>query len=140
MIDFIKLDITHIPEDTLLSNPLIKWNQGFNPTTGEISDYPIRGELQNCKIVVTDNQKVLSGSLHILYNLINNRDRQNWDDFNYKDLANMIFWLKSNIGLDPTRSTIQNVEFGVNVGTLKCPTKLIDENVIVWNGRYILRI
>ncbi len=135
MIDFIKLKLLSVSAVSLIQNPFINWQKGFDPTTGEISEYPVRGELHNCKIVITANQIIFSGSLHILWNQINKRGRQNWDDFSRNDLSNIIFWLKSNLGINPRKAIIQNLEYGVNINIWKNPKDLINENVMVWMGK-----
>ena len=119
----------------LISNHLITWEQGFNPTTGEITGNKIVGTFYRMKIVITDNNIILSGSLHYLWNEINNDGSQNWDDFNFKDLSQVVMWLRGNLGIDPKQCSIQNLEYGVNVGIWKDPTDLITQNVIVWDGR-----
>lgn len=135
MIDYIKLDITHVRKETLMSNPLIKWEEKHDPITGEIYTKFQIGYYKSLTFIVTSKQKILKGSLHIISNEIIKNERQNWDDFTLRDLVKVILWLKSTFGIDPKKSAIQNLEYGVNVAFWIDPTNFIIENVIVWNGR-----
>lgn len=135
MIDFIKLNITHLDLTKLLAIAAIKWRGEYDILTAQINDYPIKGELYNLKLKINRTRIEISGSLHIYWNLRRGLGDQNFNDFNYDDLVNAINDLISLFGKDLLKAKIENLEYGMNVKLWKKPEDFIRENIIVWDGR-----
>lgn len=134
MIDFLKLNISHLSKSDLLNNSLFEWEQCVNLNTAELN-YPIIGKYFNMKIKINPSYKVLSGSIHILSNEIKKSRNQNHNDFNYDKLKEMIFHLQEVFKLKLDEIIIQNLEIGLNINTLKTPEGILKENLIVWNSK-----
>lgn len=132
MIDFTKLNISHIPKSKLLNNPHLEWIEHVNRHTGEISRRR-DSQFENLKFLMQPSVHRLSGSLHILHRLLTSREHQNHDDFTYKDLRETIYFLEEHFGLNPKKTKIENLEYGVNVNTIYSPKRLIQDHLIMWD-------
>lgn len=133
MIDFLKLNISYMPESELC-NPLIEWKQTLNRDTGEI-EYPIIGKYFNLDIKINPTRKEISGSIHKLRNELKTSQNQNYDDFTFDDGTEMIFHLKEVFNLDLKKTIIENLEIGLNINTDKPPQRILNENLIVWKNK-----
>lgn len=133
MLDFNKWNISYLKENDLLNNTLIVWEQDFVRQTGELK-YPIRGEYHNLKIKINPTRKEISGSLHKLFNERKFNQNQNYNDFTYNDLIQVIFHLKDVFGLNLESTIIENLEIGLNINTSKIPASILDENLIIWKS------
>lgn len=134
MIDYIKLNISYLIKDTLLSNPLISWKQQVNCETGELS-FPILGYYKNINIRINDKRIELSGSLHKLWNLLMLSEDQNYNDFPITELYKIIDHIVQVFKLEPAKTIIENLEFGFNIITNEPPTKILSNHLIVWNDQ-----
>lgn len=133
MIDFLKMNISYIPELDLLNNPLIDWKRKVNISNGEL-EYPITGKYYNMEIVVNPKRKEISGSVHKLRNEIKKGENQNYDDFTFDDLKDMIYHIRDIFYLHLNKTIIENLECGLNINTSHRPETLLYKNLIVWSA------
>ena len=133
MLDFNKWNISYLKENELLENPLINWMQNIFLETGELK-YPIIGKYYNLIFKINPTRKEISGSLHKLFNELKFNQNQNYNDFTYNDLKQVIFHLKDVFGLNLEKTIIENLEIGLNINTSKMPASILDENLIVWKN------
>jgi hypothetical protein len=131
MIDFIKLNVSYLTESELLNNPLIEWKQETNLNTGEMI-YPIKGKYYNLDIKINPTRKEITGSIHKLRNELKMSQNQNFNDFTYDDLKEMIFHLNEIFNLVLNDTIIENLEIGLNINTDKTPERILNDNLIVW--------
>lgn len=132
MIDYIKLDITHVGEAALQSKFPFKevWkNKGrllfheayFDGLTIQIN--PITGKI------------FLSGSLHKFYRKNQTGEDQNHDQFTFDQFINCVELLKHHFGLDPTSAKLIWLEVGVNVHIDVKPILLIERSLMTYKNR-----
>lgn len=132
MIDFIKLKVSYLTETALLNNPLIKWDKNYSDETGELK-HPIKGKFFNMDIILNPTLRIIKGSIHILRNEIKTAYNQNYDDFTFDDAKEMILHLRDVFNLDLDKTTIENLEIGLNIHTKKAPDIILNDNLIVWD-------
>ena len=132
MIDYLKLKISNLSESDLLRNTFLDWHQNTSLDTGEMI-YPIRGHYHNMDIKINPTFKQLSGSIHVLYNLLKTGSKQNYNDFNLCQVNEMIHHINDVFSLDLNKTIIQNLEIGLNIQTEDDPTTILSQNLIVWN-------
>ena len=129
MIDFIKL---HWGDKYILEKHVVK--QGnfeellmvLEKHSGEIR-YPYTTELMGMKIGITKKTGYLKNSLHKSYNLRNTQVSQNYNNFTYSQLCDVIEYLVLKVA-NTNNSKITQLEFGLNI-----PLDTSAENVITSN-------
>jgi hypothetical protein len=72
---------------------LIDWKRKVNISTGEM-EHPITGKYHNMDIIVNPKRKEMSGSIHKLRNEMKKGQNQNYDDFPFYDLKEMIYHIR----------------------------------------------
>lgn len=138
MIDFIKLDITSIGKEKLEARGIV-FNQPvlLNHETGELTaNKGIRAEyIANYKNLLFELFKggkiILSGSLHRYYN----DGLHNYNNFNFAGLNEVILDLQQRFGIDPKKSTIHHIEFGLNLFDLPYSASQIVQNLMIHSGK-----
>jgi len=133
MIDFIKLNVSYLSESELLTNPFLELKRKTNLSTGEM-EYPITGKYYNMDITINPIRKEISGSIHILRNEIKKGQNQNYDDFTFDDLQEMIYQLRDVFNLNLDKTIIENLECGLNINTHHRPEIILHKNLIVWSN------
>ena len=127
MIDYNKFLNVATDTERILKNPLLagRWNITSN------NDAVLKDETGyfNMKFRVKDKILKLDGSIH----KYRNKGLHNHDDFTVKDAIETITGLCKDFEIDPHRTEINNVEFGVNV-VLPFPVKLVLDNLISYKG------
>lgn len=148
MIDFVKLNITHVPETTLRDHPDLDFRITTSDHTGEVI-YPLIAEYHSGTIRINPTRTELRISLHKLWNSINGDEPRNSNDFSFSNLTQTIEFLESDLSIDPAQTIIENIEYGVNIETENSPSAILDNVVLCrWkqpsvntdfdgNGRYI---
>ncbi len=130
MIDFIKLNVSYLSESELLKLPL-HWIEPVSRETGEIK-YPITGKYYNLDIKINPKRIEISGSIHKLSNEIKKGQNQNYDDFSFDDLQEMIYHIRDIFNLNLDKTIIENLECGLNINTHHRPEIILHKNLIVW--------
>lgn len=115
MIDFVKLWVEdqHVIQK-LQDNSLLTF---IPSTTRQGLDNGLIAEFHGIEFSIYHSSRAeIRGSLHKFWNsYIQSNGLQNWNDFNRIDLINSIETLCKTFDLDPTKLSIHNLEFGVNV-------------------------
>ncbi|MDM1513728.1 hypothetical protein ACPDHJ_02095 [Myroides sp. C8-3] len=135
MIDFIKIEIpnTKVYEDQILKSDYLDFNQTVNINGGEINSYPIKSRFENLEVKITKTKVEISGSLHKLYNILNNRGEQNYDSFNHSQIREIVSFVMSIFYLDEFEHKITNLEFGFNIEITEAAEKIIDNRVLLFD-------
>jgi len=129
VIDFVKLDISYLPYEVIKGLDLLEFKSQVNLHTGEVG-WPEEAEFNELVFACYKKKSYLSGSLHKFLNSIEGRGAQNYDDFSLSMLSRSVQYLEDKFGIDPSKTKIVRLEFGINIASEKCPTLFIDENVI----------
>jgi hypothetical protein len=134
MIDNITLFVIdkHRIERHINGNNLLELEGKWNMLTGEIMPYPQKGHDLNLEVSITLNAARISGSIHKYNNLLVGNANQNYDDFNFCEVQEVILGLieKYNIQKD---TKLTNLEFGFNLAVSKDPKIIIDSNLLMNN-------
>lgn len=112
MIDGIKNLSIAVNRESFLNNPLIEFLiPRTNIKTGEMENEPDEAKYKGLSFRTYDKRIELNGSLHTFFN----DGFQNFNDFNFRKLESVILELKHDLGIDPERTKINNLEIGVNI-------------------------
>jgi hypothetical protein len=135
MVDFFKAAIPKTYEHQLLNNPCITFQGQYNYHTGEVLNYPIKGNYKNFEIEIKERKIIISGSVHIYYNLIQGKGWQNYNDFSFKNVTHTIEHLSKALQLEPKEMKIENLEIGVNVKLKRNVSEALTMLFIDWDTR-----
>ena len=134
MIDLIKIFIKdkHRFEAHVVDHEIIELTTKVNYFTGEVMEFPKRGRDLNLEINISKIQATMLGSIHKYHNLLSNVGNQNYNDFSYCQIREVIEDLieKYKIAGD---TSITNLEFGFNLEVTKDPKLIIDNNLLMNN-------
>ncbi|MFN8344769.1 MAG: hypothetical protein U0X91_07190 [Spirosomataceae bacterium] len=110
----------------ILENPLLKFVKRVldDEIISQHSKY------KNMDILVLGDEVKISGSLHQLWN--GNKD--NYNDFPFWAIKQIIFELSNTLGFDPKEAKILGLEYGVNISP-HLPVKEIISRIICYNWR-----
>ncbi len=134
MVDNVKLFVKdkHGFEDHIINNGLMELSSSFNYITGEILEYPKRGNDLNLNINITKNQATILGSIHKYNNIVKDKGNQNFNDFTFCQIQQVIRKLTEKYKIKNDTS-ITNLEFGFNIVVEKDPKLIIDNNLLMNN-------
>ena len=138
MIDYIEILNLPVTVDMLLSNPWLEFSHSdIAVQTGEELDRKQHAIYNTLVFTVRKRNEVkkLKGSLHHYHN----KRKVNFNDLTPIDIARVVIDLSEKFQIDPFRTVLNNVEFGVNLITDQIP-KTILQDIIRHNGapfRYI---
>lgn len=134
MIDNIKFKVNNKLqfEHHLTKSELIDLKTTINYFTGEISNYPKKGRLENLEISITEQSAYLKGSLHKYFNNSLYSQDHNYNDFSYCDIQYCIEELTEKLDIiDDTKIT--NLEFGFNINTSIDPSIILNNNILMFD-------
>lgn len=139
--DYIKLLIIGIGRDRLLSLPYLNFMREINTTTGEHKNYQTT-DYHHCKIKVYDSGRVVfTGSVHKMYNSINNIDAPrngnkgfNGNDFDLSQILEMRNLLCELFNCTPRQMIFENLEIGLNIH-VKFIVQMFIINLLYHNGK-----
>lgn len=133
MIDFVKIRVQNPNIKQIRENLCLEWELSISERTGEVKE--IIAKYHNLTFKIVCNQYLnISGSLHKFWNSINGRGEQNYNDFMFSDLAEVINEICDSFNLNPSSCMIENIEFGVNI-TPPFPVKEILRSIINHKGK-----
>ena len=134
MIDNVKLFVNdkHRFENHIINNGLMELSSTVNHYTGEVNEYPKRGNDLNLNVNITQNQATILGSIHKYNNLIEDEGNQNFNDFTFCQIQQVIRELTEKYKIKNDTS-ITNLEFGFNLMVEKDPKLIIDSNLLMNN-------
>jgi hypothetical protein len=100
--------------------------------TGEVMEYPKKGSDSNLQISINLKSATILGSLHKYKNLLEENGDQNYDDFNFCQIQEVIRGLIKKYDIEKD-TVLTNLEFGFNLAVSKDPKTIIDSNVLMNN-------
>ena len=136
MIDNVKLFVNdkHKFENHVENNGLVELSTSINHYTGEVNEYPKRGNDLNLNVNITMKQATILGSIHKYNNLIEDKGNQNFNDFTFCQIQEVILGLMEKYKIENEKDTsITNLEFGFNLVVEKDPKLIIENNVLMNN-------
>jgi len=129
MIDGILILRLAVIINDLLNNDLLLFPLPIDKNGGEILDKTRTCEHQGLIFVLKNNNVKLKGSLHKYHN----NGVHNYNDYFFTDLQQTIFELSENFKINPDRSLLNNLEFGVNIQT-KYAFEEISRSIVNYKG------
>lgn len=145
MIDFAKISIIDIDKDWLLKSPWLDFKSELTEKTGELSTKQV-AIYHYCKITVYDSGMILfTGSIHKLWNSLNNVLAPNYEEFKiYKGFNGNLFTINNIVEVrehlsklfncNPNQMIFQNIEFGINTSITFSP-QLFIKGLLYHNGK-----
>lgn len=129
MIDGILILRLAVIIDELLKNNLLLFPLPIDKNGGEILDRTRTCEHQGLIFVLKNNNVKLKGSLHKYHN----NGKHNYNDYFFTDLQHTIDELTEKFKINPDRSQLNNLEFGVNVQT-KYTFEEVSRSIVNYKG------
>jgi len=136
MIDYIKIIRLSVDIEDLLNNSLLNFVTKTSFSTGEVyENESLVAEYKGLKFVIKYNSignryVSLSGSLH----KYGNDGKHNHDQYNYIKLCQDIYSLQILFNINLSKSTLNNLEFGVNINLPFDPNNFL-YNIIDHKGQ-----
>lgn len=96
--------------------------------TGEVK-YPYWVRIGNIEIRITEKVGYVFGSLHKFFNSMTIGEEQNYNDFTYSNLLEVIDYLSSRI-IDFENTTLTQLEVGLNLELDISPKKFLEKHVL----------
>ena len=131
MYDFVKLRLD-ANKDKLLVNNLIEWENKVNRNTSEIIEHPINTikKFKTFDFKITEKNIYSQGTFHKYW-----QNGTNWGDFDLKQFEKAIIQYCAEFEVNPIKSQIHKLEFGVNINPPFAATLKNIRNVFVsYNG------
>jgi hypothetical protein len=134
MIDNLKIYSTNKDEfeNHIISNRIVDLKQFYEPFTGEIKPYPLKGKKLNLEIAINEKTASLTGSFHKYYNLENDLGLQNYNDFNFLQIKLTTEQIIETFKIAKSTS-ITNLELGFNILINENPQKYIDNYLLMYD-------
>jgi hypothetical protein len=130
MIDFVKADISYLGQQSLLSNSLLFFIGKFDHKTGVVQEYPLLASYSSLEITIKSERFILlTGSLHKYWNALKTGVAHNYNDYTFGDFLETLYDLRNKFGIEPAQTTINNIEFGVNLVLPFSPEILLDRMI-----------
>lgn len=124
MYDFVKMTVGGMVPEDLFENNLLDFERVFSENTGEIKSSYKQAFYKGLTFRIYDsNRIVLSGSLHKYFN----DNTGNYNDFDLEGISEVIEDLKSKFNIDPSKTKISQLEFGVNLEIESSASDLINK-------------
>ena len=134
MIDNIKMFISDKQrfEERIETKGLMELTSKLSMLTGEVTEYPKKGSDSNLQISINLKSATILGSLHKYKNLLEENGDQNYDDFNFCQIQEVIRGLIKKYDIEKG-TVLTNLEFGFNIAVSKDPKTIIDSNLLMNN-------
>lgn len=134
MIDNVKLFVSDKQrfEERIEKQGLMELTNKLSVLTGEVMEYPKKGNDSNLQISINLKSTTIIGSLHKYKNLVWDNGDHNYDDFNYCHIQEIIRGLIKKYDIEKD-TVLTNLEFGFNLAVSKDPKTIIDSNVLMNN-------
>lgn len=132
MIDFLKIDISYLDTQYLLSNKGLDFNCRLDLATSE-EILPYRAKDYDYNFKINPIVKEMTGSIHKTINFIDQRGNHNYNDLSINRLTTELERLYLDYGIDPSRTRIRGLEYGINIEVDHSPSTIITNNVVAWD-------
>lgn len=119
-------------ENHIILNRIIDLKQFYEPFTGEIKPYPLKGKKLNLDIAINKKTASITGSFHKYYNSDNDLGLQNHNDFNYSKIKLTTEQIIETFKIAKSTS-ITNLELGFNIIINEDPQKYIDDYLLMYD-------
>lgn len=119
-------------ENHIISNRIVDLKQFYEPFTGEIKPYPLKGKKLNLEVAINEKTASLTGSFHKYYNLENDLGLQNYNDFNFSQIKLTTEQIIETFKIAKNTS-ITNLELGFNILINENPQKYIDNYLLMYD-------
>lgn len=119
-------------ENHIILNRIVDLKQFYEPFTGEIKPYPLKGKKLNLDIAINEKTASITGSFHKHYNLDNDLGLQNHNDFNYSKIKLTTEHLIETFKIAKSTS-ITNLELGFNIVIDEDPQRYIDDYLLMYD-------
>jgi len=134
MVDFIKAYF--IDKDEIQAN-FLKLNKGcsvkslydYNEKKWE---YPIKANLDNMVIRFTKCKGSIENSIHKKFNCISGAGCQNYNDFCFCDLLDVLSRLEKETACKLNETSLTQLEFGFNIKINMNPTSALENNILMY--------
>jgi len=140
MIDFQKCKIKAKNKTKLLDNTHLRdlWKGAYHHETGEVMTAKgLTADFEQYGLTFESYPSGtvrFSGSIHNYWNHLNGKGLQNYDDFSYLDIKDCFSSLESEFNIKMDETSIERLEYGVNIMIAKPADSFIKENIITWLG------
>jgi hypothetical protein len=118
MIDGVKIECNYLPSEKWPQNELLLFKRLFFERTGEIPPDTRHAVYNGLKFKITPSQnhpekqyQNIEGSLHRYFN----KGGTNANDYSFAQLKDTIEDLAASFDIDPEKSILRNLEFGINI-------------------------
>nr|WP_298996231.1 hypothetical protein [uncultured Allomuricauda sp.] len=105
----------------------------WNRSTGEILEYPKKGNHKNMRVRINRASSYIKGSLHKYYNMDVMGMEHNHNDFTFCQGLEAIENLCNKFYLTPEKTKITNLEFGMNLKLDSNPEIFINDNLLMYD-------
>lgn len=134
MIDFIRAYFLNKEEVEarfmkLNKKSFIKGVYNFNTKEDE---YPLKTDLDNMFVRFTKQTGYIENSLHKKYNIMCGLNNHNHNDFTFCQLQSVLKALEHELGIKLYETHLTQFEFGFNLDLGSNPSKVIDENILMY--------
>lgn len=87
------------------------------------------------RIRITEANSFIEGSLHKMCNEVYTGKSQNFDDFNFGKLCEIIEYICNHLKIKPENLIIQNLEYGLNIRTRLAPARILSVHTIHYKSK-----
>ncbi|WP_348713939.1 hypothetical protein [Tenacibaculum sp. 190130A14a] len=115
----------------ILSDDKFIVKRTFNPKTNEVG-YPMKTELGNLNIIITDKGAYIKNSIHSYFNYFTESKIHNCNDFSLCDLKFIISQIEKELNYNLKDTKLNSLEFGFNLDLNFPVEKFIIENVLMY--------
>lgn len=140
MIDNVKFQIVEKDkfENFVVSSNIIDLMTFINLFTSEINLYPKKGKYKNLEVSINLINAYINGSLHKFRNLVLFDEDQNYNDFSFCQVKEVIAYLTKKLKIE-NNTSLTNLEFGFNIDVSKNPQDIIDFNLLMYKNKHHYR-
>ncbi len=135
MIDYVKIHVKGANKKHLLSLPCLDFKGEYSHATGEVAT-TLKAEHHFCEITINKAGVFFSGSIHKLWNSLNDVKAPNCipdkykgfngNQFSYSDIDEVRVYLSQLFDCKPQQMYFQNAEIGINTTPLFDPKLYLD--------------
>lgn len=98
----------------------------------ETDEYPFWVDVENIRLKLTPQQGSITNSLHRFWNTTHGNGEHNYNDFSFCNIQSALDTLEEEIHYSLEDITLTHLEFGFNIEVEKDPTKLLEENILMY--------
>lgn len=140
MIDNVKFQIVEKDkfENFVVSSNIIDLMTFINLFTSEINLYPKKGKFKNLDVSINLLNAYINGSLHKFRNLVLFDEDQNYNDFSFCQVKEVIAYLTKKLKIE-NNTSLTNLEFGFNIDVSKNPQDIIDFTLLMYRNKHHYR-